>query len=104
MKKRINISEVENFKPTESEYNTIEVSTHYVKGTGLVAYIQEGNYKNEGGVFASFSFDMFGSQKTRVLILAMTRKNQKKMDEAEKEFFETHTNQDLINILINNQK
>jgi hypothetical protein len=34
----------------------------------------------------------------------MKRKNQKKIDEATKEFFDNNTEQDLVNFLINNIK
>jgi len=90
-----------NFKKTSESNNKIKVSTDFIKWKGLVVYFQEWNFKQEG-VFNSFSFDMFGSKSYRLILESMTRKNQKKIDEVTKNFFEKHTNQDLINILIDN--
>lgn len=102
MQKYIKISEVENFKPSDSDYNNIEVRTDYVKWIWLVVYMQEWELEIERG-FESFKFDLFWSKKARVLIEPMKRKNQKKIEESEKEFFKK-SNQELTNILINNIK
>jgi len=104
MKKYINISEVKNFTPTLEEYNKICIETIYRKGEGLMALIQEGKHEDELNTrYISFSFDMFWSKRARVLILPMKRKNQKQINEAEKEFFTNNTDQDLVNFLIKNK-
>lgn len=103
MHKYINISEVTGFKPTLDEYNVIKVDTSYKKGTWLVVYIQEWKLEKENKCFDSFSFDLYGSKRTWLLVLWMTRKNAKKIQLAEEEFFKK-SNQEITNILINKTK
>lgn len=101
--KYIALDTVENYKPSDSEYTHIEVRIEYVKWHGVILYIQEGTLKTDRE-FESFAFDLFGSNKARVIIEPMKRKNQKVITEVTEKFMNSHTDQEFINILNNYKK